>query len=122
MLPNDLSVTIDTVDYNLKKIVEQGGISQYRGSYDLVGGEKRDMVLEVKHTIPNKAESKSSSLCKLTIHRYNAEGVFQNTSTAWTVVTLSNGHNSVSNDFAETLLKTFMNKASFRDEWMAGAY
>lgn len=87
MLDNTISITHNAVSVTLTRVNQDNYSSKYFG--ELANGDK--VTLSVAHTIPSRGAAGESHLVRLDIEHYDAEGVYQRTSSAWTVVKTFDG-------------------------------
>lgn len=122
MLPNDLSVTQDAYTFSLKKISEQGGVSEYRGSATS-GDYIQSVVLTFKHTTGADAYDRASSVVKIVLtNKQISTGDIINVTKTHCVIDNNTGHRPSVYDFNIPLLNKIMTHADVKDELSAGAY
>lgn len=122
MLPNDLSITQDAWTFTFKKVREQGGVSEYRGS-GTSGDYKKVVVLTFKHTTPTNPSDRASSVVKIVSHASRiSDGSELETTKTHMVIDNSTGHGPSVYDFNIGLLTKIVTDANVKDELSAGAY
>lgn len=107
-LGDPISVTYNTVAKNLVKINQDS----YGSEYYLDDGTER-FTVSVKHTIPSKGAAGESHLVRLDVEHFDAEGILQRTSSAWTVIKTFDGKQDVnSSQYATEALVDFLSDAN----------
>jgi len=124
MLPNTVTTTLSDGSTNvvLTKRSEQGGTSKFTGSYTSGSpAALREIILEVRHTRPTDPTKKGSSLCKVTLHVYDADGLVLDTIKSWQVVEMNSYKGGAAGNTSKLLGNTLAVSA-FADEFYEGSF
>lgn len=121
MLPNTIALTSPQT-CTLTKRSEQNGTTKYTGEYTSGSpATLKEVIVEVKHTRPSDPTSKSSSLCKTTIHAYDENSILVNTFRSWTVVDTTK-FTSAGADNVIAFNEAVIADSGFHDEFIGGSY
>lgn len=82
-----ISITYNTVAKNL---VRTRPLDGYGHQYELDEGTEK-YSLTIRHTVPQRGAAGESHLVRLDVEHYDADGVLERTSSAWTVIKTFDG-------------------------------
>jgi hypothetical protein len=86
MLDNTLTITYDASSITMTRVNQDNYSSEYFGE-----DTQMKLTLTFKHTIPARGTPGESHLVRLDIEHYDADGVYESTSSAWTVLKTFDG-------------------------------